>query len=39
MSPKDVEIPGRFTDSFLDSISHELKTQIPKNNQSKTPTI
>ena len=32
MSPKNLEIPGKFTDIFLYCISQELKTQIaPKN--------
>jgi len=39
MLPKNVEIFGNFTEIFLYSISHELKTQIPKNNQYKLQTI
>ncbi|WP_445246155.1 hypothetical protein [Microcoleus sp. OTE_8_concoct_300] len=38
-SPKNVEIPGKFTDIFLYSLSQELKTQIAKRNQYKIPTI
>jgi hypothetical protein len=30
MSPKNVEVPGKFTDIFLYSSSQELKTQITK---------
>jgi hypothetical protein len=40
MSPKNVEIPGNFTDIlFFYSISQELKTQIAKRNQYKIQTI
>ena len=40
MSPKNnVEIPGNFTEIFLYSISHELKTKIAKSNQYKIQTI
>jgi len=39
MSPKDVEIPGNFTEIFLYSISPELKTKFAKSNQYKILTI
>jgi uncharacterized membrane protein len=39
MSPKNVEIPGKFTDIFLYSISQELKTQIAQTNQYKIQAI
>ena len=39
MSPKNVEIPEKFTEIFLYSISKKLKTQIAKMNQYKIQTI